>query len=206
MKYAIITDFDGTLTQIDVAHLLVAHFRADGVSCEPVHKHDDAAKAWMRRYMGSIKASKEEFEAFVLSAARPRAGMMDMLHTAFERNVPVEIVSGGLDIYINPFLAAHGISGLPVYSANAQFTPEGIKVDYPLLENFLLADFKAARVKHYKAQGYTTIFCGDGMTDLTAAKEADILFARDLLLDECVRQKIPAQELISFNDVIEIIR
>lgn len=206
MKYAIVTDFDGTLTEKDMAHLLAEHFKVDGISAQKVHAHDDAAKVWMRSYMGAIKASREEFEGFVLSAAQPRAGLLEMFSAAFEKNVPIEIVSGGLDIYIYPALEKFGIRGVPVYCADAEFTPQGITVEYPFLENFLLADFKAARVKHFKNQGYTTIYCGDGMTDMAAAREADILFARDILLDECVRQKIAVNELADFKEVAEIIK
>ncbi len=206
MKYAIISDFDGTLTQKDVAHLLVDHFKVDGIVCQPNHVHDDDAKHWMRCYMGAIKASQEEFECYVKRAALAREGLVEMIQLAFEKNIPFEIVSGGLDIYINPVLKKYNISGIPVYAANAEFTPGGISVEYPLLENFTLADFKASRVKHFKAQDYTTIFCGDGLTDFEAAKAADIVFAREHLLAACVRENIAVNELVTFREIIEIIK
>jgi len=205
MKYAIVTDFDGTLTKEDVADLLVSHFKVAGVKCAPNNTCDDEAKHWMRCYMGAIKAGQKEFEAYVTKAAEAREGLVEMIGAAFAKDVPFEIVSGGLDIYINPVLKKYNISGIPVYAANGVFTTEGIKVDYPLLENFTLADFKASRVKHFKKLGYKTIFCGDGFTDFEAAKEADILFARAHLLDLCVRKNIPANELVTFKEIIGII-
>ncbi|WP_428898156.1 Haloacid Dehalogenase superfamily [Parelusimicrobium proximum] len=205
-KYAVITDFDGTVTQKDVAHLLVDHYHVHGHDVEPEHKDDDSAKNWMRSYMGGLKISKEEFDNFVLTKAHPRDGLLELIQTCFAKGIPFEIVSGGLDIYILPFLEHYKITGIPVYSANAFFTDDGIKVDYPLIENYSLEEFKAMRVNHYKNLGYTTIFSGDGLTDYMAAATAGTAFATGALLKKCRANNIAARELVTFKEMTDIIK
>lgn len=205
-KYAIVSDFDGTVTMEDIANLLVAHYKVDGIDTEPVHQNDDHAKNWMRRFMGAIKTTKKDFEAFLHSAAIERPGFVEMVQTCFEKDAPFEIVSGGMDIYINPILQKFGVTGVPVYAANAEFLEEGIKVEYPLLEDFSLEDFKAMRVRHYQNAGYHVIFCGDGATDFKAALQADTAYARDTLLRMCVGGGISVKELITFEEIIKTIK
>ncbi|MCL2888032.1 MAG: HAD-IB family phosphatase [Elusimicrobia bacterium] len=203
--YALITDFDGTVTTFDVSHAIMRHFHADQIIGEPVHADDDDAKAWMRRHMGALRVTKKEFDNFVADTAVARDGLLPMLKKCFEKNIPVEIVSGGVDIYIKPFLLRHRIEGIPIFCANGTFTPEGIKVDYPLLDEVKLEDFKAMRVRRFKEQGYTTIYCGDGMTDLPAVLAADIPFACSHLLEYCRKKNIKVNELKTFKTVEEII-
>ena len=203
--YALITDFDGTVTTFDISHAIMRHFHAAKFEGEPAHADDDDAKSWMRRHMGALRVTKKEFDDFVADTAVARDGLLPMLQKCFEKNIPVEIVSGGVDIYIKPFLLRNRIEGIPIFCANGVFTPDGIKVEYPLLDGIKLEDFKASRVRRFKEQGYTTIFCGDGMTDLPAVLAADIPFACSHLLEYCKKKKIAVNELKSFDAVRKII-
>ncbi|WP_424245877.1 2-hydroxy-3-keto-5-methylthiopentenyl-1-phosphate phosphatase [Elusimicrobium posterum] len=207
MKYALITDFDGTITMRDMAHVLIEHYKVNGITCEPDHECDDDAKVWMRCHIGAIQAPQNEFEHFVKTTAVARHGFKDVADFCLSNNIPLEITSGGVDIYIKPVLETIDVKDIPVYSANGRFKEGGgIEINYPLLENFLLADFKAHRVKHYKKQGYTTIYCGDGMTDYKAALEADIAFATANLLDAMRKEGREVKELSSYKEVEKILQ
>ncbi|ACC97930.1 hypothetical protein Emin_0373 [Elusimicrobium minutum Pei191] len=203
--YALVSDFDGTVTTFDMAHSIIEHFVEPSVIKKLATAEHEDGKVWMSRHMKKIKASKEEFESYVLKMAKPRGGLLETAKKAFENNIPLEIVSGGVDIYIKPFLAKMGLSGFPLYCANGKFTSGGIKLDFTLFAGIKLADFKAMRVRHYKALGYKTIYCGDGNSDYKAALEADIVFAAGNLLSKCRRKKIKANELVNFKDVFQII-
>ena len=52
------------------------------------------------------------------------------------------------------------------------------------------------------------IFCGDGVSDISAAREADILFAkRGLDLEHwCKLENIPYTAFDRFNEVLEVVR
>ena len=203
--YALVTDFDGTVTTFDIAHAIMRRFHAERLPDDPVHEDDEDAKSWMRRHMGALKVTKKEFDDFVASTAEARAGLVPLLQKCFEKNIPVEIVSGGVDIYIKPFLLRNKIEGIPIFCAEGAFTPRGITVDYPLLDGIKLEDFKASRVLRFKERGYTTIYCGDGMTDVPAVLAADIPFATSHLLEFCKKKNIKVNELRTFKAVERVL-
>lgn len=47
---------------------------------------------------------------------------------------------------------------------------------------------------------------GDSVTDFEAAKQADFVIARDILLEKCDREGIPHQGFETFFDVIDILK
>ena len=203
--YALVTDFDGTVTTFDMAHAIVNHFHAEKLAGDPAFADDEDAKTWMRRHMGALRVTKKEFDDFAAGTAVARRGLLPMIQTCFKKNIPVEIVSGGVDIYIKPFLLRHKIEGIPVFCADGVFTPDGIQVEYPLLDGIKLEDFKAMRVRRFQEKGYKVIYCGDGMTDVPAVKAADIAFAAHPLFDYCKQEKIKVRELKTFNAVKKIL-
>ena len=54
--------------------------------------------------------------------------------------------------------------------------------------------------------GNEVIFIGDGLSDLCALPQADIIFARGDLLDYCRANKIPAFAYKDFYDILRRIK
>lgn len=205
MRYAVITDFDGTVTMRDMAHVLVEHYKVNDVIREPEHATDEDAKTWMRNHIGAIKAGKEEFENFIKTNAVPREGFARFVSFCQAGNIPLEITSGGVDVYINPVLEKMAVSGVTLYSASGKFIEGGIEIDFPLLKDYSLDDFKASRVRFYKEKGYKTIYCGDGRSDYKAAVTADIAFARENLAALMDQQGKPYKPLTTYTEIQKIL-
>jgi 2-hydroxy-3-keto-5-methylthiopentenyl-1-phosphate phosphatase len=206
-KYAIITDFDGTVTTADIGNAIA--LRAGSITLQGIeedYKNHKDAKEWMAYHFGRMNFSKEEFENLVLSLARIRPGFGELAEYAKQRAIPFEIASGGLDIYINPVLKRGNIKDILVYSMRGVFNGRKITVDFPHFPDLTLDNFKAARVNFYKEKGYAVIFAGDGPSDFTAAKAADIVFATDRLENLCKINKIKHQKLKNFKEIIETIK
>lgn len=207
-KFAIITDFDGTITTRDIGNALCFHFGTMKKDSSLVKDYDtkEDPSIWFNKFFGPIKATKEEFESIILSYAIVKKGFEELAKFAQTHKIPFEIVSGGLDIYIKPILKKYNLLPLPMYCVRGNLTPKGIKVDFPDYPTTPLDDFKAQRVKYYKNKGYTTIFLGDGLVDLEAAKEADILFATDYLAELCDKNKIPYREFKDFTKLLKLVK
>ena len=206
-KYAIVTDFDGTLTTKDIAHEICLHHEITSKDqIQTSYDTDDEAKNWMISHFAQVKTTPKEFERFVLKIAKPRKHLKELKHFCKTEKLPFEIVSGGLDIYIKPILKNMGFEDTPFFSATAKISDDGVMVSYPLLEDYRLDDFKASRVQHYKDLGYTTIFCGDGITDFRAAEKADILFACRSLAKACDIEEVKYTELEDFKKILEIVK
>lgn len=207
-KFAIITDFDGTITTRDIGNALCFHYGTMKPDASTVKDYDtkEDPSIWFNKFFGPIKATKEEFESIILSYAIVKKGFEELAKFAQTHKIPFEIVSGGLDIYIKPILKKHNLPPLPIYCVRGNLTPKGIKVDFPDYPTTPLDDFKAQRVKYYKNKGYTTVFLGDGLVDLEAAREADILFATDYLAELCDKNNIPYKEFKDFTKLLKMLK
>lgn len=205
-KYAIVTDFDGTVTTLDIGNTLCLHF---GTTTQEKIEHAYAvkedAKTWMQCHFGPITVGKSEFERIILDNATIKDGFIKLAKLCKQKNIPFEIASGGLDIYINPILKTNNVPDIPVYCVQGTFTANGILIDFPFYPDTPLEVFKASRVKYYKEQGYTTIFLGDGPSDFNAAQEADIVFATDRLKDICIKNNVKFLEFNDFNTALQIV-
>lgn len=206
-KFAIITDFDGTITTRDIGHALCTHFgtmKRGGEVKDYDTKEDPTL--WFNKFFSPIKVSKEEFESIILSYAVVKKGFDSLVLFAQENKIPFEIVSGGLDIYIKPILKKQQLPPVPLYCVRGILSPKGIEVSFPDYPQIALDDFKAQRVKYYKNKGYTTVFLGDGLVDLEAAKQADILFATDYLAELCQKNNIPYREFKDFTKLLKMLK
>lgn len=206
-KYALITDFDGTVTTLDIGNILCLHYGATTPSrIEQAFAAKEDAKHWMQSHFGAINASKADFEKVILSYAVLKNGFVELAQYCREKQIPFEIASGGLDIYINPVLKHNNVPPIEIYCVQGTFTADGIAVAFPHFPDKTLEAFKAERIKYYKNQGYTTIFFGDGPSDFDAAKEADILFATSRLKTLCEENNVPYQPFEDYLAALKIIR
>ncbi len=204
-KYAIISDFDGTVTYKDIGNTLCLHFKATTqYDIEAAYDMRADAREWMRRHFKRIKADKAEFEEVVLNNAVIRKGFMEFAAHCTANNIPIEIASGGLDIYIKPVLNKFKVPHFPVRSVKGQYTRDGIDVSFTDYEGRSLEEFKRARVKHFKDAGYTTLYFGDGPGDFEAAQEADMVFADSYLAKLCQKHNV-AYRPLDFDDAFKII-
>jgi 2-hydroxy-3-keto-5-methylthiopentenyl-1-phosphate phosphatase len=206
-KHAIVTDFDGTVTTVDIGNSIAVHTGSSThEEIENDYKNNADPKSWMDRHFGSLKMTPEEFEKLVLSYAKIKAGFVELAAYAKENQIPFEITSGGLDIYIYPVLKKADLTYIPVYSARGTFKEDGILIDFPHFKDLPLDEFKAARVKHYKDKGRHVIYLGDGISDFLAAKEADTVFAVGHLERLCKKNNIQYYEFKDFNTALKIVR
>jgi len=204
-KWAVVTDFDGTVTLKDVSDDLLLHFKiTDKETIEKAYAPSVNVEKWMEAYYRLVKISRRRIEDRVRAASRLRAGFGELRDFCENRRIPLEIVSGGLDLYIECLLK-HWRLKVNYYCARTRFTPAGILVNYPFLKRTTLELFKARRVEYYHSRGCKVLFCGDGTSDLKAARLADAVFATKKLRDFCLGQGVRHRRLKNFFTVRDFI-
>ena len=90
-KFAIITDFDGTITTRDIGHALCTHFgtmKRGGEVKDYDTKEDPTL--WFNKFFSPIKVSKEEFESIILSYAVVKKGFDSLVLFAQENKIPFD--------------------------------------------------------------------------------------------------------------------
>jgi 2,3-diketo-5-methylthio-1-phosphopentane phosphatase len=159
----------------------------------------------MEREFGLLRAPRAEMEAFVRKV-RLRRGFRELLAAARRHGVPFVIVSEGLDFYIRAFLEDMGIEA-DIRCNRALFGPAGIVMEHPYADGECdrCGTCKKAQLLDFRARGFTTVYIGDGISDRCPAREADVLFARDGLLEYCGKQGIRCHSFRDFKDVLAVL-
>ena len=94
-KFAIITDFDGTITTRDIGNALCFHYGTMKKDSPLVKDYDtkEDPSIWFNKFFGPIKANQQEFESIILSYKKEKKGFEELAKFAQEHKIPFEIVS-----------------------------------------------------------------------------------------------------------------
>jgi 2,3-diketo-5-methylthio-1-phosphopentane phosphatase len=142
---------------------------------------------------------------YVKEKANLRPHFAELAEYCASNNIPLAIVSQGLDFYIEALLKSEGYDSIPVYSVNTSFDSSGITYHYNHTSpgNESQGNSKGLIVNNYQAKGYKVYYMGDGRSDFEAAKEADVVFAHSILAEECDKQGIGYIRFHDFGDVLK---
>jgi len=209
MNAAIMCDFDGTITDDDVAQLifdrfgstmwwdLENRFRRGEISC----------KNALVGEFSTVRGERKEIEDFVSNYVCISPSFDRFIETCGKRNVPVYVVSDGLDFYVNLILSKVGLDGMKVFCNKAIFEDGRVRINFPYgnSECEKCGNCKTQHLKKLKKKGYYVIYVGDGYSDMCAAKQADYIIAKSYLLDFCRSNKIACGTFKTFEDVVGLV-
>jgi len=207
---AVLTDFDDTAAFQNVAELLLNQF-ADP-SWHDVRKSFRAGKLTFKEYQEitfrTVQADRATMQDYVKQHAKLRPYFGDLWRHCRNNNIPMAVVSIGLDFYIEALLQSEGYTDIPIYSVSTSFSVQGLIYEYRHTrpEEAHLGISKGSVVDRFRNQGHHVVFIGDGRSDLTAASKADTVFAHSVLAEECDRQQIPFLPFNDFGDVLSALR
>ncbi|WP_028775419.1 2-hydroxy-3-keto-5-methylthiopentenyl-1-phosphate phosphatase [Shimazuella kribbensis] len=205
----IFCDFDGTITESDNIIAIMKHFAPpeweelkDNVLSQHISIKDGVGK------MFSLlpSSSKEEITRFVQENGILRAGFEEFVVFTQKENIPLYIVSGGIDFFIYPMLD-HFIDRDHIYCNASDFSKENIQIIWPhACDEFCSNDCgccKPSILRLFDNDKYEKIVIGDSITDLQAAKLADRVYARDYLIEKCEELDIHYTPFADFTEIIQ---
>jgi 2,3-diketo-5-methylthio-1-phosphopentane phosphatase len=185
-KAALFFDFDNTLTDGDILDQVIEEF-------SPNERWRDWENAWeggrlpardcLRLQIENLRVTREDLFGY-LSQVRVDPAFAAIVNWAKARRVDVSIVSDSFLPLIHHILLTNGIDVVPVFANDLGFSGERLIPAFPFYDPACArsANAKARHLAPY--QGHTTIFAGDGHSDLDAALAADVVFAKSALAKE----------------------
>lgn len=183
----VICDFDGTITCRDTTDLVLeALARPEWRDFEDrwIAGEINAAEC-MREQIALIDASPAELDA-VLDGAELDPAFVRFVAWCRARDVPVSIVSDGVDYFIARILRRHGLSKLPVV-ANRLFRRDGRwRLEQPWARVGCANGSGVCKCAVAGPWGRVldmTVFVGDGRSDFCVSAKPDLLFAKSKLAE-----------------------
>ncbi|SES40623.1 2-hydroxy-3-keto-5-methylthiopentenyl-1-phosphate phosphatase [Psychrobacillus sp. OK032] len=211
-KLVIFCDFDGTITTQDNIIAIMKQFAPPEYL--PIKENILGQKQSIREGVTDMFALlpvslKDQITSFLLEQAQIRDGFAEFVSYTKQNNIPLYIVSGGIDFFVNPLLEPfRPFSG--VYCNESDFSGDTIQINFPhecdeQCTNKGCGCCKPSIIRKLQGSDTLSVVIGDSITDLEAAKLADIVIARDFLIEKCEELHIPFEPFESFHDVINII-
>jgi len=206
MKLRVFCDFDGTIAQNDVGNLVFATFGDPDNWRRLVDLWQngdlDGRDLW-RKQCAVSKMTEQQLDDFAATQ------QVDPDFPAFVKfcelyNIPVYVVSDGMDAYISRILRFNGLNNLEIRANHLEIHQDGgLSVEFPYYQPGCCncGNCKGYHVEKEKQPGETTVYIGDGHSDVCGLKAADITFAKGYLLDYCRENNYDCKTFDTFADV-----
>jgi 2-hydroxy-3-keto-5-methylthiopentenyl-1-phosphate phosphatase len=221
-ELAVVCDFDGTATLLDVGDEISRHFcGADYLALQKQLFLEGklTTRAIIQSIYTQVIAGEAEVVAFALRAAKLRPGFSDLVAAAKDRGAPFFLASGGLRQYIEAVVANHLPAPLrehvQIRANEASFSPQGIRVSYPSDAESRAAgcevcgSCKRVAIAEARRSGAKYVLgIGDGFADRCLVQFADRTFAREhsYLHNYCTQHHLPCTPFTDLYGAAEAVR
>lgn len=214
-KIVLISDFDGTISKKDFFYMVIDTLLKDKKdSLAPWNdylngkiKHIDA----LTGIFSQIHLTQAELDKFI-STIEVDSYFYDTAKYCKDKNIPFYICSAGTNYYIKKriFDSLHKYN-ITLISNDATYSQQdGMKLVAPEQNspyyNSNTGISKQAIVQKLKNEGFFTVYAGDGKPDFKSAQIADVVFAKDMLLELCKDKNIETKPFNDFKDILNYIR
>jgi 2-hydroxy-3-keto-5-methylthiopentenyl-1-phosphate phosphatase len=207
-KPVIFCDFDGTITNSDNIIALMKTFAPPAWEAikDDVLSQRISIKEGVGKMFSLLPVTlKQELVEFLLENAKIREGFSDFVAFAKQEKIPLYIVSGGIDFFVQPLLDGL-VEQENIYCNGSDFTGETITITWPHSCDEQCSNecgcCKPSLIRTLGQEYDFKIVIGDSITDLQAAKMADAVIARDFLIEKCEELYIPYRPFTTFHDVV----
>jgi 2,3-diketo-5-methylthio-1-phosphopentane phosphatase len=207
MRLAVLTDFDGTISSIDASYAILDRFGdrewmdVEKEALEYRITIPDALKLQAKM----VKAAPEEAFKYLIETVKPRDGFREFAIWCGKNDIHLEVCSDGFGWTIEILLKFWDLEWIPWTSNVTIPGKDGWEISFPHRKEGcpINANCKCYHYGRLKENYDEVLFIGDGTTDECVARKADVVFARDKLLEICRRDGI---ECIPWDDWRELKR
>ena len=215
MTFNIFCDFDGTISTCDVADAIFEAFALpEWLQVEQEWKDGKiGSRECMRRQVELLRCDRGQlldclsrididpnFHSFVTLCQQNRWGLF--------------IVSDGIYFAIQTILGRYKLELPPIYANRLEPGGNSATANRRWRLEFPCADESCARgngvckcslMRKHSRDGELNILIGDGRSDFCASGKADLVLAKDMLLEHCQALGLPHIGFRHFGHVIEIL-
>lgn len=214
----VFTDWDGTVTLQDSNDAMTDNL-GYGYERRRFLNKEILEGRWTFRdafadMLESIKTPFPECIDYLKKNVQLDPGFKTFYHWATARNIPIVVVSSGMTPIIRALLETlvgeEAANTIPIVSNDINFKDDGSwaiqfrdESDFGHDKSRAIRPYAQINAKLAEADKVPLFYCGDGVSDLSAAKETDLLFAKEGrdLITYCERENIAYVEFKDFQDI-----
>jgi 2,3-diketo-5-methylthio-1-phosphopentane phosphatase len=211
MRLHLFLDFDGTISIGDVGDKLVGTFGSFDLLHDELLSGEFTVAEYYRRAIRSFtsEATPDAVEAFATSQQLD-AGLVPLLEWSRAHSIPATVVSDGFDVYIRPLLKRElGEVDLPIASNTLSYEGGSWTPSFPGASESctcFCASCKRNVILSKIDDDDIVIYVGDGLSDVCAVRNADVVFAKGTLAASCTEEGIPHHTYRSLTEVLIILQ
>ncbi|WXC63890.1 hypothetical protein SNK03_009691 [Fusarium graminearum] len=211
-KFIFFTDFDGTVTTADSNDYMTDNLGFGVERRRQLNKDVLFGKMHFRdsfiEMLDSIKTPFDECVDILLKNIKLDPGFKEFYDWAQQNNVPIVILSGGMEPVIRALLDTLLGPGWDIQIVSNYVTARegktlkdegGWRIEFH--DDSIHGHDKSIEIRKYSSlpDRPTMFYAGDGVSDLSAAKETDLLFAKadKDLVTWCENENVP---FVTFRD------
>ncbi len=207
-KLKIFSDFDGTITLYDTWIEMGEHFIRDKQKwAETIRNFEEqkigARECFLQECSLIVDFDLDEFNR-IIDSQRLDPMFLQFVEFCRVRNLPLMILSEGMDYYINRILVNNNLN-IPFYANRIVFSPDkkSIGLEFPNADSDCTKCGTSKRniLMNNTADDEISVFIGDGFSDACAVNYADVVFAKKSLASYCWKNNITYHEYQTFGDV-----
>ncbi len=207
-------DFDGTISTKDVLDEMIQQFAVDESWLQ-------IEQLWQEGKIGSYECLKGEFgvvrvQDFELGAFLRTIdidpGTIELIKLLQQHQVPVTIVSDGVDLFINTVLGRHGLSDLAIRSNTIVHSGDRLTLQCPHRASDCRSDAahcKCQSMLNLAKPGRKGIYIGDGRSDLCPSSRpelSEVVFAKKALARELTARGLDFIPYVTLHDVSRMLK
>lgn len=209
MGIRVFTDFDGTVTLNDVGVGMFERFVGERSAAlvDSYHAGEISARVCFERQAEAAgNLNRSAVDTFV-DAQEVDTGFQGFVGFCRSRDIPVTILSDGLEYYIDRILHRRGLGDVPHFANRGVF--EGGAYDARLVLSFPFenadcggcACCKRNLMLSGSAEDDFIVYVGEGFSDRCPAGYADVVFAKKSLQTYCQENNVTYVPWSTFHDV-----
>jgi len=209
-KTAIFFDFDNTITLQDtIDSVLINHSTNNNwLKLEKEWKSGKiGSRKCLKGQMKDVRVTKGQLNKYLATIKLDPYFNKIALFLKSKKIKPI-ILSDNFDYFIKYVLKTRGIKGIKVFSNSMKFSGNRILTKFPFRNNKCLrcAHCKKKNIFRNTPIGAISIYIGDGLSDVCPSKHADIVFAKDHLIEILKQEKVSYVPFKSLKDVYTKLR
>ncbi|KAM3506256.1 hypothetical protein MY10362_002476 [Beauveria mimosiformis] len=221
-KFIFFTDFDGTITTVDSNDYMIDNLGFGKAQREADNGEVLAGRARLcdmfYGMLDSVKTPFDECLELLLAKIEIDPYFKEFYHWAQENNVPIVILSGGMEPVIRALLDKMLGPGwnMQIVSNNVAPAASGGNINEEggwkvvFHDDSIFGHDKSIEIRKYSSLPSRPVmfYAGDGVSDLSAAKGTDLLFAKEGkdLVSWCENAKIPFVTFRDFSSISQTVK